>query len=449
MVFSVVARRTNCPWPRIGISLRPQQKEPSRLCVGVRSFASQAETSSSNYQPLPKELPLGTVLKFPHRRRAIVIDAKESPVRDGFSVAVIGAAGEKGRQIVTSLATKNRLFAGMGAMTIKLVAGRSGAMLARCIGLCTELRDAFDEFCPHLEVVPDLESVQADIIVMAAGATLSHNFKTHAELARVNFSLFDQHASILVANNKRSLVVVVSSPAEFGVDRFIDAGFDPERVLGAGAYFDSLRFRREIASELGLPRQKISGLVLGMHGLNMVPCWSTVNLSFVKDPLAEERLEKLKKRGLARTPLDVDQTRSLAYEVRGLAEKGNALAATALVNQQPPDLRAAIRRYVSYFSGPTYPRVGIGEKVAALILDVMKGNDLMIAAQVRINFLGSERAIGSPVLISGRGVKIAHVQLTESEEEAVRSAALEAKWVDGAINDIKALRALAKQRGKA
>jgi len=143
----------------------------------------------------------------------------------------------------------------------------------------------------------DLEAVRADIIVMAAGAMLSPAYKTHADLVTANAEIFGYYSSGLVHNNSRSIVLVVSNPVEFGVDTFVSAGFKQEKVLGTGAYLDSMRFRREIGAQLGVPRQQLSGLVLGVHGLGMVPCWSTVRLSSMASPEKEEKLEKLKSEG--------------------------------------------------------------------------------------------------------------------------------------------------------
>jgi malate dehydrogenase len=296
------------------------------------------------------------------------------------------------------------------------------------------LRDAFDEFCPHLEVVVDIEAVEADIIVMAAGAALSHRFKTFSQLAHANVDVFDNHATQLLAKNKDSIVVIVSNPAEFAVESFVRAGFLPERVLGFGAHLDTLRFRRELASELGVSRQNITGCwVLGKHGLDMVPIWSNVKLAHHCPSSACEKLEELKEDGLARLPnrsRDRDELRNLAYEIRAKAEANKSLEAAAMVNRQPPDWRACLRRYISHFSGKMYPRVSIGENVAQLVLDIIDGRDTRIAAQVYMqngDFLGiKDQAIGAPLLISCHGTKVAPIDLTAKEEDAVRASAEEA-----------------------
>ena len=45
-----------------------------------------------------------------------------------------------------------------------------------------------------------------------------------------------------------------------------------------GAFSDSQRFRWEIASQLGIGRQRVHAVIGGEHGLGMVPVWSTVRI---------------------------------------------------------------------------------------------------------------------------------------------------------------------------
>eukprot|EP00928_Gymnodinium_smaydae_P087726 TRINITY_DN71958_c0_g1_i1.p1 TRINITY_DN71958_c0_g1~~TRINITY_DN71958_c0_g1_i1.p1 ORF type:complete len:444 (+),score=31.72 TRINITY_DN71958_c0_g1_i1:53-1384(+) len=402
--------------------------QTSRRCLAPTSW--HALSRSAAYTALPDTLQEGAVIRYPHRGRAHVLGPSEDRPAANFAISIIGASGSVGRQLAMSLVSKRRSFAGLGPMTVQFVGQRGDTSLATLIGLCSELRDAYEDFCPHLEVALDVEVVKADIIVMAAGASLSRQFLTHVDLARANSDTFTHHASALVQKNSNALVLVASNPVEFGVDTFVNAGFAPTQVLGTGAFLESLRFRREIASELGVPRQHVSGLVLGAHGLAIVPCWSTVHMAAIMaDAEKLERLERLKSEGLARMPKDVSAVRKLAYEVRDLAMRGNALAAAALVNKQPPDIRATIRRYLSFFSGPSYPRVAIAEAVAEIITLILSGRETFAAGQMRMNhgrFLGIKgHAIGAPAIISGRGFELGPVDLLPIEEESIKASAAE------------------------
>lgn len=408
------------------------------LSLQLRSFSAHTH-----------ELRPGTILRYPHLGRRQLVDDNEGV--DGFKVAVLGASGSMGRQISKTLVAARRDFPGLGPMTVQFVGTRDKHSLALMMGMCSELRDAYQEFCPHLEVVTDVEKVKADVLVMAAGALLSDKYKTHNDLVSANAELFGYYASMLVKKNRKSMVLVVSNPVEFGVDTFLDAGFSPRRVLGVGAYLDSMRFRREVASELGVPRQHISGVVLGVHGLGMVPCWSTVHLSVLASLEKKKKLDELKAEGLSRMPKDVEAVRALAYEIRAFAEQGDAMTATALIMKQPADIRATVRRYLSFFSGPHYPRLGVAEAVRRLIGDILNGSEIISSAQVRLDsgeFLGIKSvAIGAPVVISGRGVRYSPLELLPVEQNAVLNCAKEIEALS--LNaEAKAMFHIIKRRGQ-
>src|SRR5205807_1895365 len=87
--------------------------------------------------------------------------------------------------------------------------------------------------------------------------------------------------------HRQEMVLIVTNPVELGVTVFARE-IDYRRVVGIGAYSDSLRFRREIAYDLGTPRQLVSGFVAGEHGPNLTPLWSSVRVyGFAEEETAE------------------------------------------------------------------------------------------------------------------------------------------------------------------
>ena len=51
-----------------------------------------------------------------------------------------------------------------------------------------------------------------------------------------------------------------------------------EKVIGAGTTVDSARFRQLVARETQEPVESVTGMVLGEHGENAVPIWSSVTI---------------------------------------------------------------------------------------------------------------------------------------------------------------------------
>jgi len=237
-----------------------------------------------------------------------------------------------------------------------------------------------------------------------------------------------------VEKNKDAMVIIVSNPMEFGVKSFIEAGFDPRRVLGSGAFFDSLRFRREIASELNIPRQHVAGLTLGKHGLAQVPCWSTVRLAgFARGEERMLRLDAMRTHGLQRMPSFSD-VRSFAHKIRDLTLNGEVLKATGMVNQQSADLRSA--------------RVGLAEAVSALVGDILNGRERVAAAQVMVQgeFLNLHGVIGAPIVIGGSGIKVAPIDLANEEQEAIWKAAKEVQDLQSTVRTLQGVRRLLTQK---
>lgn len=148
---------------------------------------------------------------------------------------MLGATGDVGRQVCSQLIERRVL---PPTSRLQLVGRRGGGSERAAHGLRADLIDAYDEHAPLIDVALD----PAD--------------------------------------------VVVSNPVELGVRVLADA-LGRHRVIGMGAWLDTLRFRREIAVSSGLRRHRIGGFVGGAHGPDLVPLWSTVRISGL-DP-AERR----------------------------------------------------------------------------------------------------------------------------------------------------------------
>ena len=59
---------------------------------------------------------------------------------------------------------------------------------------------------------------------------------------------------------------------------FILPFFTAEKVIGAGTTVDSARFRQLIAKKTDEPIESVTGMVLGEHGENAIPIWSSVTV---------------------------------------------------------------------------------------------------------------------------------------------------------------------------
>ncbi len=335
-----------------------------------------------------------------------------------MDIAIIGAGGTIGRQIAIALVQERVL---PPTSRLQLI-GHAGGESARTLhGFAADLADAYAEVLPEIDVAFSPDELLADIVIVAAGATVGtdpRRIQARAELARINLPLMQSYAEALARHGHgEELVLVVTNPVELGVHVF--ARSHPRaRVIGMGAYLDTLRFRREIAAELGVRRQGVQGLVLGEHGPGMVPCWSTVSAYGFDSEEGRARLASLRRRG---GPTPEQSARAV---VDTLLSDGPA-AAYRLVAGYGADVRTMAKPYVTQLSGAKTP-VGSAEMIARLVETIVDGHQALAAAQVVLDgeFLGIRGITGAPVVLSHRGIeRVEPLALWDDEATRVRAAA--------------------------
>ena len=339
-----------------------------------------------------------------------------------MDIAIIGASGTIGRQIAISLVQEHVISS---SSRLQLV-GRWGGASERILpALASDLSDAYAEIIPEIEVVFEPTEMRADIIIVAAGQTVSakpahllDRPPDRLELAKINEPILKTYARALESKaHGEEIVLVITNPVELGVHIF-SQHHPRSRVIGMGAFLDTLRFRREIATELGIRRQNVQGFVLGEHGMSMVPCWSTVSAYGFN---SREGLAKLQ--GLKRSD-DPDKKTALMSIMEILAEEGT-IAAYRKTASFSAALRTFIKPFITHCSGEKTP-VGVAEIITRLVETIVMGNQVLAAAQVALQgeFLGIEGVTGVPVVLSNAGiVRIEPLTLWREEAEEVLAAA--------------------------
>jgi len=341
-----------------------------------------------------------------------------------MNIAVIGPCGAVGRQIVQQIVVDRLLTCDQRLI---LVANAEGASARSVFGLASDLTDAYSEIVPPIEVVLDPAEVRADLIVIAAGATPQPSGQSLAmsrdALARQNAPVFAHIADALAANDRgHEIVICVSNPNELAVATFASR-LDRRRVIGMGAFLDSLRFREAIALDMGVPRQHVHAFAGGEHGANLVPLWSTVHVfGFDDDPLQAE-LKRIR-RGIAPAHFPSAVASTIA-EVKPLIIDGKTQDAYELVSHHPPDVRVAVRPFVTHYSGAK-TIVGTARATMELLRTITQGTDALVSGQIALagEVYGLEGAIGVPFVVGNRGVdRVFELPLPEDERRALLASA--------------------------
>ncbi|MEV7974235.1 lactate dehydrogenase [Cellulomonas sp. NPDC089187] len=350
-----------------------------------------------------------------------------------MDVAVLGATGDVGRQVCAQVIERRVLPT---TSRLQLV-GRPGGSSGRAsYGLRADLIDAYDEHAPLIDVALDPADVVADVIVLAAGRTAPATagvVTDRAALAAENQQVFASYARAIAEHGSgHEVVIVVANPVELAVAT-VAAELGRHRVIGMGAWLDTLRFRREIAVALGLRRHRVGGFVAGQHGDDLVPLWSTVRISGLD---AEER---------ARAVAGLRGGRSLdefgAEISAAQAELGGLMAddperAFALVESWPPDLRAVARPWLTHQSGAKTAS-GTAAATVDLVDTVLDGRDIVVAGQVvldgEVTVAGQplRGVLGVPVVLGPEGWS--RVILDEPAEEEARRLHTAADRIDALL----------------
>jgi len=322
-----------------------------------------------------------------------------------MDVAVLGATGDIGRQVCTQLIERRVLPT---SSRLQLVGRPGGASARATYGLRADLMDAYDEHAPLIDVALDPHDVVADVIVVAAGRTTpstAGGSTDRSQLAVDNCAVFESYAQALAAHGSgHEVVVVVSNPVELGVAVMARA-LGRHRVIGMGAWLDTLRFRREIAVSLGLRRHRIGGFVAGQHGMDLVPLWSTVRVSGLDVAERRRAIDGLRRgRTLATFGAELAdaQARLLAIAAQDMG------AAFDLIDTWPPDLRAVARPWMTHQSG-SKTAAGTANATVELVDTLLDGREIVVAGQVALTgevSVGGHRldgVLGVPVVLGPEG----------------------------------------------
>jgi malate dehydrogenase len=331
-----------------------------------------------------------------------------------MDVSIIGASGGCGREIVSQLLDFRVLSPSERLQLVGRAEGQSAKIL---YGLRSDLTDAYAEIAPELDVALHPEEVVGDVIVMSAGVTMtSGKTSSRDDLAQSNLPLFQSYAkAIKQYGHGHEIVLIVTNPVELAVDVFSHY-LGRQRVIGIGAYSDSLRFRREIANDTGVRRQLVQGFVVGEHGENMVPLWSSVRIHGMDDEELRFTIQRLQReRSISQFP---DELKREKQAVLSYLQQEQICEAFDYVDRLPPDLRVVLKPYVTQLSG-SKTLAATANVTVDLVRTLLGGQEIVVSGQVRVEgeFYGINTCIGVPIIVTPMGwSQVVPIELWEDEE---------------------------------
>lgn len=338
-----------------------------------------------------------------------------------MDVAIIGATGSCGRQVAAQLIERSVL---PETVTIYLIGHAGGAHESELWGLRADLRDAFADRSPEIEIGTNVAETDADVVVMMAGATVTRETTDRAALAETNRRIFTEAAQDVGRMNGDVTVVVQSNPVELALDIF-SRHVPRHRLLGAAAWSDSLRFRRELAADLGIRRPMVNAQMWGQHGDHLVPIWSRIHARGVSEQhLADVIGTAREGRRLEDLPGEIVQART---EVLRLINLGDIREAYEFIQNQPADIRAAIKPFFTHFTAGRTTELATAHSVVDIVGFLAHGQQVALPAQVMLDGEIGDLAgpLGVPVLIDPMGWShVVSEEIASDELAALRAASV-------------------------
>ena len=160
-------------------------------------------------------------------------------------------------------------------------------------GIAHDISNAYPE--ASLKIISgDLSSTSnSDILVVTASAPTDPKITIRMELLGANKPVIEKIFSN-VKLKKSTIVILVTNPVEPLVYHALKiSNMDPERLIGFGNSLDSARIKSIISKKTRVPSNRIDITVLGEHGENMLPIFSSAKIDGKPIELFNLNAEKL------------------------------------------------------------------------------------------------------------------------------------------------------------
>lgn len=336
-----------------------------------------------------------------------------------MDVAILGATGSCGRQVAAQLIERSLL---PETVHLHLIGHAGGAHESELWGLRADLNDAFADRAPKISIGTDVSTTDADVVVMMAGATVTRETTDRAALAATNQRIFAESAEAVGRMSGRVTVIVQSNPVELALAAFTKY-LPREQVIGAAAWSDSLRFRRELARDLGIRRPMVNAQMWGQHGDHLVPIWSRIHARGVSEQKLADVIGAARAgRALADLPSEIAEAKGRAL---ALINADDIRGAYDFIQEQPPDIRAAIKPFFTHFTAGRTTELATAHAVVDVLGFLAHGQQIALPAQVLLDgeMGGLLGPLAVPVLLDPMGwSQVVDEEIAADERKALESA---------------------------
>ncbi|MDR3155184.1 MAG: hypothetical protein LBW85_13185 [Deltaproteobacteria bacterium] len=136
-----------------------------------------------------------------------------------------------------------------------------------------------------------IDAFASDVVVMCAART-GAQVESRNDYLLANLALIRDTAARINKYTPDSLLIVATAPLDVYVMIYAEELLWPRHKIFGYSYNDSHRFRWMLGQVLGIDPARTSGYVLGEHGENQVPVYSSVQVDGKPYRLKKEELRK-------------------------------------------------------------------------------------------------------------------------------------------------------------
>ena len=236
----------------------------------------------------------------------------------------------------------------------------------------------------------------AEVVVITAGIPQKEG-ETRLDLVEKNLNIFKDMIKSVVGSGFDGIFVVASNPVDvltYATWKY--SGFPANKVIGTGTTLDSSRFKKEIASLIGIDPRSVDAYILGEHGDSEFAVWSHTNIGGL--PIYEwiSSNSEVDEIALLNT---FEKTKNAAYEI--IKKKGATF-------------------------------YGIGMALARIVEAIINDENAVFSTSSYLNgeYGLKDIYIGVPTVIGKDGAKwVIEIPLTDIENERMESSAKTLKQI--------------------
>lgn len=157
-------------------------------------------------------------------------------------------------------------------------------------GVMLDVSHAYPEFSYKLKTGEPSQTKKSKIIIIAAGIPRDTKIKSRIDLLEDNKKIMQRILEDIKWDGN-TIILVLTNPVEpLTYLAYKNSKLNEKKVIGLSNYLDSQRLKYLISKRIGASAKDIEGFVIGEHGEDMIPIFSSCKVN--KNPIELKKSER-------------------------------------------------------------------------------------------------------------------------------------------------------------